>query len=119
MSTMQFVAWGKDSRRGGGWQRAHFALLRRLQSLQSIWQLEGMVRPPSRHGVMWSASISDNSKCALHRGQTPCWRFSLGATTMKFVARWGAFSWKWSIRTSPSVMHDAVIFVGKPCAHGK
>ena len=52
----------------------HFAPLRRLHSLQSIWQLEGTVRPPSRHGVTWSASISESSKCALHSGQIPCCR---------------------------------------------
>ncbi len=28
-----------------------------LHSLQSIWQLSAMVRPPSTHGVIWSASI--------------------------------------------------------------
>ena len=30
----------------------HLLLLRRLQSRQSIWQLEAIVRPPSTHGVM-------------------------------------------------------------------
>ena len=34
------------------------APLRRLQSRQRSWQLEATVRPPSLHGVMWSASIS-------------------------------------------------------------
>ena len=30
----------------------YLLLLRRLQSRQSIWQLEAIVRPPSTHGVI-------------------------------------------------------------------
>ena len=30
----------------------HLLLFRRLQSRQSIWQLEAIVRPPSTHGVI-------------------------------------------------------------------
>ena len=48
--------------------------LRRLSSLQSIWQLEGSVFPPACQGVMWSASISSISKYLPHTGQIPFWR---------------------------------------------
>lgn len=45
---------------------------RRLQSRQSIWQLSATVRPPSCHGVIWSPSMPDRSKCRPHEGQMPC-----------------------------------------------
>lgn len=45
---------------------------RRLQSRQSIWQLSVTVRPPSCHGVIWSPSMPDRSKCRPHEGQMPC-----------------------------------------------
>ena len=48
--------------------------LRRLSSLQSIWQLAGSVLPPACQGVMWSASMSSISKNLPHTGQIPFWR---------------------------------------------
>lgn len=40
----------------------HYLLLfRLLQSRQSIWQLEAIVRPPSTQGVIWSASMASIS----------------------------------------------------------
>ena len=49
----------------------HFPLLRLLQSQQSIWQFSATVLPPKCHGVMWSASICDNSKCCPQSAQKP------------------------------------------------
>ena len=49
----------------------YFALFRLLHSLHSIWQFSATVRPPSTHGVIWSASISSISKCFPHSGQIP------------------------------------------------
>lgn len=49
----------------------YFADFLRLQSRQSIWQLEAMVRPPSTHGVIWSASICSISKCLPQSGHMP------------------------------------------------
>lgn len=49
----------------------YFALFRLLQSRQSIWQFSATVRPPSTHGVIWSASICSISKCLPHSGQIP------------------------------------------------
>ena len=49
----------------------HLLLFRLLQSLQSIWQLSGVVCPPCDQGVIWSASISSISKCLPQIGQIP------------------------------------------------
>ena len=49
----------------------YLLLLRLLQSLQSIWQLSGVVCPPCDQGVIWSASISSISKCLPQIGQIP------------------------------------------------
>lgn len=49
----------------------HFPLFRRLHSRQSIWQFSAMVLPPSRQGVMWSASICSISKCSPQMAQIP------------------------------------------------
>ena len=62
--------------------RFYFAPLRLLQSRQSIWQFSATVRPPSRHGVMWSASISSNSKCRPQMGQKPLPHYEHGSVAM-------------------------------------
>ena len=41
----------------------------RLHSRQSIWQFSTTVRPPSRHGVMWSPSINSKSNSLPQIGQ--------------------------------------------------
>ena len=51
----------------------HRSLLRRLQSLQSIWQLAAFVLPPWLHGVMWSASMPSKSKGFRHFLHSPFW----------------------------------------------
>ena len=45
-----------------------------LHLAHSIWQLSRTVRPPLHHGVTWSASISEYSKCPPQTGHTPFWR---------------------------------------------
>ena len=49
----------------------YFPLLRRLHSLQSIWQLSDVVGPPLLHGVIWSASICSILNSLLQRAQSP------------------------------------------------
>ena len=50
-------------------ENAYRAPLRRLHSLQSIWQFSVTVLPPSRHGVMWSPSINSKSNSLPQIGQ--------------------------------------------------
>jgi hypothetical protein len=48
----------------------YFAPFLRLHSRQSIWQFSTMVRPPSRHGMIWSPSMNSMSNSLPHIGQT-------------------------------------------------
>ena len=48
----------------------YLAPFRLLHSRQSIWQLSSVVRPPSRHGVMWSPSMRVKSNSFWQSGQT-------------------------------------------------
>src|SRR5690554_1407389 len=50
---------------------SYFPLFIRLSSLHNIWQFSADVFPPSCQGVMWSASISESSKCSPHFTQIP------------------------------------------------
>lgn len=50
---------------------SHFPPFSRLHFRHNIWQLSATVRPPSRHDVMWSASISLSSKCLPQMAHTP------------------------------------------------
>jgi len=60
-----------DEERGVIRVKSHFPPLRLLHSRQSIWQLSATVFPPSRHGVMWSASISSILNDLPQFGQMP------------------------------------------------
>lgn len=85
----------------GDYCSSYFPDFVRLQLRQNIWQFSGVVLPPECHGVIWSASISESSKCFLQWVQIPCClsyasRFilSVNALILRYFSLWvRTYSW--------------------------
>ena len=83
-----------------------------LQTLHSIWQLSMVVCPPLLQGLIWSPSISSNSKCSLQTGHIPfCLLYAASLSRLSNARKFNNLPAKGSVSRQSKNSYMPLVFV--------